>query len=136
MTIVPPSPEKPQSSTSKLLGKSVGVATTAAVVASTVVASKAATAFQGVSAVVAGSSSVVQAPTAIQSLGESVSHVDQASGITDVLPLDGEQVEFQGISDLFDQMGTEEGILPSSTDSLSMPDFDQPAIKGLRKFKE
>ena len=132
----PPSPEKPQSSTSKLLGKSVGVATTAAVVASTVVASKAATAFQGVSAVVAGASSVVQAPTVIQSLGEGVSHADQASGLADVLPLESEQLEFQGISDLFDQTGMEEGILPLSTDSLSMPDFDQPAITGLRKSKE
>ena len=132
----PPTPEKPQSTTSKLLGKSVGVATTAAVVASTVVATKAATAFQGVSAVVAGSASAVQAPTVIKSLGEGVSHVDQAGGITDVLPFEGEQLDFQGISDLFDQTGAEEGILPSSTDSLSMPDFDQPAITGLRKSKE
>lgn len=133
----PPSPKKaPQSSTSKLLSKSVGVATTAAVVASTAVASKAVTAIQGVSAVVAGSSTAIQAPVVLQTLGEGVSHANQASGITEALPSNGEHFEFEGMSDLFDQKGMEDSILSSSTDSLTIPEFNQPAIKGLRKFKE
>ena len=133
----PPLPEKKsQSSSSKLIGKSVGVATTAAVLASTAVASKAATAIQGASAVISGSSSVAQAPTVIQSVGDGISHVEHAGGITETLPLEGEQLEFQGISDLFDQAGSEGDLLTTSADTISSPDFNQPSITGLRKSNE
>lgn len=133
----PPLPEKKsQSSSSKIIGKSVGVATTAAVLASTAVASKAATAVQGVSAVISGSSSVAQAPTVLQSVGDGISHLEHAGGITELLPLEGEQLEFQGISDLFDQTGSEGDILTTSADTISSPDFNQPSITGLRKSNE
>tara|TARA_B110000902_G_scaffold83754_1_gene99499 strand:- start:818 stop:2140 length:1323 start_codon:yes stop_codon:yes gene_type:complete len=133
----PPLPEKKsQSSSSKLIGKSVGVATTAAVLASTAVASKAATAIQGASAVISGSSSVAQAPTVIQSVGDGISHVEHAGGITETLPLEGEQLEFQGISDLFDQTGSVEDIFSTSADAISSPDFNQPSITGLRKSND
>jgi hypothetical protein len=130
----PPSPEQePQPSSSSFLGGSVGLAMTTA---TTTVASKASPTIQDASAVARGSSSAVQAPTGVQSLGNGIVRAESTGGLTDVLPVEGDELEFQGISDLFDQTGAEGGILPSSVDSLSMPDFDQPAITGLRKFKE
>jgi len=123
----PPSPEQEsQSSSPSLLEKGVGLAmttaTTSAVLASTAVAT--------------GSSSVVQAPLDVQSLGNEISHAEHAGGLTDVLPVGGDELEFQGISDLFDQTGGSEGILSSATDSIPTPDFKQPSITGLRKSKE
>jgi hypothetical protein len=56
--------------------------------------------------------------------------------MADVLPIEGEELEFQGISDLFDQTKGSEGILSSATDSISTPSFKQPSITGLRKSKE
>jgi hypothetical protein len=132
----PSSKKKLQTSTSKLLGKSVDVATTATVLASTAIASKATTAIQVASTVATGSSSVLQPPTVAQSLGEGIPHAEHAGGLADVLPMEDEQLEFQGISDLFDQTGSSEAILPSDGESISTPDFNQPSITGLRKSKE
>jgi len=136
----PPQEKKAQSSASKLLGKSAGVAmataTTAAVVASTVVASKATTVLHAAGLVGTGSSSIAQAPNLVQSLGDGISHAEHAGGLTDVLPVGGEELEFQGISDLFDQTGGSGELLASATDSIGTPDFKQPSITGLRKLKE
>lgn len=135
-----PVEKKPQSTTSKILGKTAGVAvstaTTAAVFASTAVASKATTAVQAASAVISGSSAVAQAPGAVQSLGDGLSQIEQVSEMSDVLPSESGDLEFQGISDLFDQTIDSEGILPSSADGISIPDFKQPSIKGLRKPRD
>ncbi len=112
------------------------MATTATVLASTAIASKATTAIKVASTVATDSSSVVQAPTVVQSLGEGILHAEHARGHADVLPLEDDQLEFQGISDLFDQTGSSEAILPSDGESISTPDFNQPSITGLRKSKE
>ena len=132
--------QKPQSTTSKLIEKSAGVAvstaTTAAVLASTVVASKATSAVQAASAVVTGSNSIAQAPGAVQSLGEGISQSEHAGDLADVLPLETEELEFQGIDDLFEQKSDLEGVFSSSTDEISSPTYDQPSITGLRKSKE
>ena len=132
--------QKPQSTTSKLIEKSAGVAvstaTTAAVLASTVVASKATSAVQAASAVVTGSNSIAQAPGAVQSLGEGISQSEHAGDLADVLPLETEELEFQGIDDLFEQKSDLEGVFSSSTDEISSPTYDQPSIKGLRKSKD
>ena len=132
--------QKPQSTTSKLIEKSAGVAvstaTTAAVLASTVVASKATSAVQAASAVVTGSNSIAQAPGAVQPLGEGISQSEHAGDLADVLPLETEELEFQGIDDLFEQKSDLEGVFSSSTDEISSPTYDQPSITGLRKSKE
>ena len=132
-----PASQKPESTTSKLLKKSAGVAvstaTTAAVLASTAVASKATAAVQTASAVVTGSSTVAQAPGMVNSLGEGISQAERVGDIVDVVPIETEDLEFQGISDLFDQTSDSEGIISSATDSISSPTYDQPSIKGLRK---
>jgi len=132
--------QKPQSTTSKLIEKSAGVAvstaTTAAVLASTVVASKATSAVQAASAVVTGSNSIAQAPGAVQSLGEGISQSEHAGDLADVVPLETEELEFQGIDDLFEQKSDLEGVFSSSTDEISSPTYDQPSITGLRKSKE
>jgi len=132
----PLSEKKSQSQTSKLLGKSVGVATTAAVLASSAVASKATSALHVASAVVSGSSSPVQSPAVIQSLSEGMSYTGQAEEFIDTLPMESEQLEFQGISDLFDKTGHGEDILSTSNEPNPAPDFNQPSITGLRKSKE
>ena len=132
--------QKPQSTTSKLIEKSAGVAvstaTTAAVLASTVVASKATSAVQAASAVVTGSNSIAQAPGAVQPLGEGISQSEHAGDLADVVPLETEELEFQGIDDLFEQKSDLEGVFSSSTDEISSPTYDQPSITGLRKSKE
>jgi len=132
--------QKPQSTASKLIEKSAGVAvstaTTAAVLASTVVASKATSAVQAASAVVTGSNSIAQAPGAVQSLGEGISQSERAGDLADVVPLETEELEFQGIDDLFEQKSDLEGVFSSSTDEISSPTYDQPSITGLRKSKE
>jgi hypothetical protein len=130
----PPSPEQePQPSSSSFLGGSVGLAMTTA---TTTVASKASPTIQDASAVARGSSSAVQAPTGVQSLGNGIVRAESTGGLTDVLPVEGDELEFQGISDLFDQTGGSEGILSSATESTPTPNFNQPSITGLRKSKE
>jgi hypothetical protein len=137
----PPSPEQePQPSSSSFLEGSVGpamaTATTTAVLASKTVAPKASTTIQDASAVDTDSSSAVQAPTGVQSLGNGIVRAEHTGEMADVLPIEGEELEFQGISDLFDQTKGSEGILSSATDSISTPSFKQPSITGLRKSKE
>jgi hypothetical protein len=137
----PPSPEQePQPSSSSFLEGSVGpamaTATTTAVLASKTVAPKASTTIQDASAVDTDSSSAVQAPTGVQSLGNGIVRAEHTGEMADVLPVEGEELEFQGISDLFDQTKGSEGILSSATDSISTPSFKQPSITGLRKSKE
>lgn len=135
-----PLEKKPQSTASKIIGKGAGVAvstaTTAAVLASTAVATKATSAMHAASAVVSGSSAVTQAPGAVQSLSEGASHIGQIHDVTDAVPSSDADLEFEGISDLFDQASTSEEVLSLDTESISIPDFQQPSIKGLRKSKE
>lgn len=135
-----PLEKKPQSTASKIIGKGAGVAvstaTTAAVLASTAVATKATSAMHAASAVVSGSSAVTQAPGAVQSLSEGASHIGQIHDVTDAVPSSDADLEFEGISDLFDQASTSEEVLSLDTESISIPDFQQPSIKGLRKPKE
>lgn len=132
--------KKPPSATSKIITKTAGVAvstaTTAAVFASSAIAAKAATAAQVASAAISGSSAAVQAPGAVQSIGDGMSQIEQVGEISDVLPPEREELEFQGIGELFDQTLDSEDILPNTSDEISIPDFKQPSIKGLRKFRD
>ncbi len=137
----PPAEEKkPPSTTSKIIGKTAGVAvstaTTAAVFASSAIASKATAAAQVASAAISGSSAVAQAPDAVQSIGDGVSQIERVGGMSDALPSEGEDLEFQGIGDLFDQTVDSDEVLADSVDEISIPNFKQPSIKGLRKFRD
>ena len=137
----PPAEEKkPPSATSKIIGKTAGVAvstaTTAAVFASSAIASKATAAAQVASAAISGSSAVAQAPGAVQSIGDGMSQMEHVGEFSDVLPSESEDLEFQGIGDLFDQTVDSDEILTDSVDEISIPDFKQPSIKGLRKFRD
>ncbi len=137
----PPAAEKkPPSTTSKILGKTAGIAvstaTTAAVVASTAIASKATTAAQVVSAAVSGSSAVAQAPGAVGTISDGISQIEGIGEVSDMLPPESEDLEFQGIGELFDQTPDSDDIFTDSVDEITIPDFKQPSIKGLRKFRD
>lgn len=128
-----PSPkQESQSSTSELLGDGadIGMATATSTIflASTAAPSTTATSIQAANRVVTDSSAFVQTPTAAaQSLGDGISHAEDA-GVG--------ELEFQGISDLFDQTGDYDGIISSDPDTIPTADFRRPSITGLRKPKE
>ena len=94
---LPPAAEKkPPSTTSKILGKTAGIAvstaTTAAVVASTAIASKATTAAQVVSAAVSGSSAGAQAPGAVRTISDGMSQMEGIGEVSEMLPPESEDL--------------------------------------------
>ena len=64
----------------------------------------------------------------------SVEMMHCASLVHDDLPaFESEELEFQGISDLFDQKDVAESLLDSNDSSTSSPAYNEPVISGLRK---
>ncbi|MBL6885108.1 MAG: hypothetical protein ISR21_05370 [Candidatus Poseidoniaceae archaeon] len=135
----PTAVQKPPSKTAGLVSKGAGIAasaaTTAAVVAGTALASKATTAVQAASAAVTGTSLAVQAPSHLHSAAQGVSSLEEASSVVESIPSQPEDLQFQGISDLFDQKETAERLSEGVQEAVAAPTYDQPAISGLRKSK-
>jgi hypothetical protein len=131
--------QKPPSKAASFVGKGAGIAasaaTTAAVVAGTALASKAATAVQAASAAVGGSTLAVQAPSHLETVSQGISAVDDAAGVLDAIPPEAEEISFDGISELFDQKDAVGHLSDGVQELTSSPAYDQPAITGLRKSK-
>lgn len=104
-------------------------------VAGTALASKATTAVQAASAAVTGTSLAVQAPSHLHSAAQGVSSLEEASNVVESIPSQPEDLQFQGISDLFDQKETAERLSEGVQEAVAAPTYDQPAISGLRKSK-
>jgi hypothetical protein len=135
----PTAVQKPPSKTAGFVSKGAGIAasaaTTAAVVAGTALASKATTAVQAASAAVTGTSLAVQAPSHLNSAAQGISSIEDATNVVDLIPSQSEELQFQGISDLFDQKETVERLTEGVQEVVATPTYDQPAISGLRKSK-
>ena len=69
-------------------------------------------------------------------MGDGLSQIEQIGEVSEILPSESEDLEFQGIGELFDQTLDSEEILTTSSEEISIPDFKQPSIKGLRKFRD
>ncbi|MBT60715.1 MAG: hypothetical protein CMA63_04080 [Euryarchaeota archaeon] len=132
--------EPPAPSTPSLLSKGVGIAastaTTAAVLASTTVATHASSAVQSAVGMVSGASSVGGASTEFSGVADTVKSLDDVSSVTDSLPVQAEELQFDGISDLFDQRNEVSEISDAVQKVTSGPSHDEPAITGLGKFTE
>jgi hypothetical protein len=135
----PTAAQKPPSKAASFVGKGAGIAasaaTTAAMVAGTALASKAATAVQAASAAVGGSTLAVQAPSHLETVSQGISAVDDAAGVLDAIPPEAEEISFDGISELFDQKDAVGHLSDGVQELTSSPAYDQPAITGLRKSK-
>ena len=114
-------------------GVAVSVATSAAIGAGTVLASKATAAVQGTSAMITGASVASQTPAIADSVSDGLESIDAVGAVDDLPQFESEELEFQGISDLFEQKDVAESLLESTDSSPSSPAHNEPVISGLRK---
>ena len=82
-----------------------------------------------------GTSLAVQAPSHLNSAAQGISSIEDATNVVDLIPSQSEELQFQGISDLFDQKETVERLTEGVQEVVATPTYDQPAISGLRKSK-
>ena len=116
-------------------GMAVSVAASAAIGAGTVLASKTTSVVQGAGAMVSGAPVAGQAPAIADSVSDRLSTLDKVTPVDDFPSLESQNMDFQGISDLFDQEEVAERLLESKESSGTPPAFNEPVISGLRKSK-